>query len=98
MGIIDPEIQSRALISKLIVRGLCPGNEPWKSFLRSAITDCAPKGPGDWCPFYCCIFTDSPDGVFSISLHGFYFTHLAFDETILFNGLLVWLRRLRDSP
>lgn len=28
LGIIDPEIQSRALISKLLVRGLFPGDEP----------------------------------------------------------------------
>ncbi|MCO5581971.1 hypothetical protein L7F22_035860 [Adiantum nelumboides] len=33
LGIIDPEMQSRALLTKLIVRGLFPGNEPWKMLL-----------------------------------------------------------------
>ena len=37
LGIIDPEMQSRALISKCIIRGLFPGNEPWKSFVRHAV-------------------------------------------------------------
>ncbi|MCO5570594.1 hypothetical protein L7F22_024319 [Adiantum nelumboides] len=30
LGIVDPEMQSAALPSKLIVRGLYPGEEPWK--------------------------------------------------------------------
>lgn len=44
LGIIDPEIQSRALITKLVVRGLYPGNEPWKSFLQSTVIECSPCG------------------------------------------------------
>lgn len=42
LGIIDPEIQSKALISKCIIRGLFPGNEPWKSFLRHAVRHSVP--------------------------------------------------------
>lgn len=42
LGIIDPELKSGALVAKFIVRGLFPGNEPWKSFLRSAILECTP--------------------------------------------------------
>lgn len=30
---MDPACQSRALLGKLIVRGLLPGAEPWKEFL-----------------------------------------------------------------
>ncbi|MCO5592217.1 hypothetical protein L7F22_046215 [Adiantum nelumboides] len=37
LGIIDPELQSRALLTKLNVRGLFPGNEPWKMLLQSAL-------------------------------------------------------------
>ena len=43
LGIIDPEIQIRALLSKLIVRGLFPGNEPWKKFLHAALQTVAPR-------------------------------------------------------
>lgn len=48
LGIIDRKIKSRVLISKLIVRGLFRGNEPWIAFLRSAIVECTPRGRGDW--------------------------------------------------
>jgi hypothetical protein len=34
LGIIDPETQSEALLAKLLIRGLEPGGEPWKKFLR----------------------------------------------------------------
>ncbi|MCO5580302.1 hypothetical protein L7F22_034168 [Adiantum nelumboides] len=37
LGIIDREMQSRALLTKLIVRGLFPGNEPWKMLLQSGL-------------------------------------------------------------
>ncbi|MCO5550170.1 hypothetical protein L7F22_032705 [Adiantum nelumboides] len=37
LGIIDPEMQSRALLTKRIVWGLFPGNEPWKMLLQSAL-------------------------------------------------------------
>lgn len=44
LGIIDLEMQSQALISKFIVRGLFSSNEPWKAFLCSAVTECVPAG------------------------------------------------------
>lgn len=47
LGIIDHEIHSRALISKLIVRGLLQHNEPSKAFLCSAVTDSVSLGGGD---------------------------------------------------
>ncbi len=34
LGIIDPKIQSEALLAKLLVRGLTPGREPWKELIR----------------------------------------------------------------
>jgi hypothetical protein len=34
LGIIDPKIQSEALLAKLLIRGLAPGGEPWKELLR----------------------------------------------------------------
>jgi hypothetical protein len=34
LGIIDPKAQSEALLTKLFVRGLEPGGEPWKELLR----------------------------------------------------------------
>jgi len=34
LGIIDPKVQSKALLAKLFIRGLVPGGEPWKEFLR----------------------------------------------------------------
>jgi hypothetical protein len=34
LGIIDPKVQSEALLAKLLVRGLTPGGEPWKELLR----------------------------------------------------------------
>ena len=37
LGIIDLDIQIRALLSKLIVRGLFLGTEPWKKFCLDAI-------------------------------------------------------------
>ncbi|MCO5583112.1 hypothetical protein L7F22_037020 [Adiantum nelumboides] len=37
LGIIDLEIRRRALLTKVIVRGLFPGNEPWTMLLQSAL-------------------------------------------------------------
>jgi hypothetical protein len=34
LGIIDPKVQSEALLAKLFIRGLVPGGEPWKELLR----------------------------------------------------------------
>ncbi len=33
-GIIDPKTQFEALLAKLLVRGLAPGEEPWKKLVR----------------------------------------------------------------
>jgi hypothetical protein len=35
LGIIDPKVQSEALLAKLMIRGLAPGGEPWKEIIRS---------------------------------------------------------------
>ena len=43
LGIIDPKIQIRALLSKLIVRGLFPSNEPWKKYCLDAIQSTSPR-------------------------------------------------------
>jgi hypothetical protein len=34
LEIIDPKVQSEALLAKLFIRGLTPGGEPWKELLR----------------------------------------------------------------
>ena len=44
LGIVDPACQSRALLGKLIVRGLLPGAEPWKEFLVHRLSRCTPVG------------------------------------------------------
>jgi hypothetical protein len=37
LGIINPKAQSEALLAKLMIRGLSPGGEPWKEFIRSKV-------------------------------------------------------------
>jgi len=32
--IFDPEVQAKALLAKMVVRGLTPGSEPWKVLLQ----------------------------------------------------------------
>jgi len=34
LGVTDPKSQSKALLAKLLVRGLAPGNKPWKELIR----------------------------------------------------------------
>ncbi len=34
LGIIDPKAQSKALLAKLLMRGLAPRGEPWKEILK----------------------------------------------------------------
>jgi hypothetical protein len=34
LGVTDPKLQSEALLAKLMVRGLAPGDEPWKELIR----------------------------------------------------------------
>lgn len=43
LGIIDPAIQSKALLGKLIVCRLLPGGEPSKSFLLTRISSRNPR-------------------------------------------------------
>ncbi|MCO5595993.1 hypothetical protein L7F22_050045 [Adiantum nelumboides] len=42
LGIIDLEMQSRVLLTKLNVRELFPGNEPWKMLLHSGLATVSP--------------------------------------------------------
>ncbi|MCO5571416.1 hypothetical protein L7F22_025156 [Adiantum nelumboides] len=70
LGIIDPDMQSRALLTKLIVRGLFPGNEPWKILLQTDLATVTPTyGVRDghiWTTGTRFMFTDAPvrrDGV-----------------------------------
>ncbi|MCO5587740.1 hypothetical protein L7F22_041692 [Adiantum nelumboides] len=64
LGIIHPEMQSHALLTKLIVRGLFPGNEPWKMLLQSDLDTVTPTyGVRDghiWTPRMSFMFTDAP--------------------------------------
>ncbi|MCO5586639.1 hypothetical protein L7F22_040580 [Adiantum nelumboides] len=64
LGIIDPEMQSRALLTKLIVRGFFAGNEPWKMLLQSDLDTVTPTyGVRDdhiWTPGMRFMFTDAP--------------------------------------
>ena len=48
LGIVDPACQSRALLGKLIVRGLLPGAEPWKELLVQRLGSCTPDAGGPW--------------------------------------------------
>ena len=43
LGIIDREMQCRALLTKFIVRGLFPGNETWKMLFRSVLHTVTPQ-------------------------------------------------------
>ena len=58
LGIVDPACQSRALLGKLIVRGLMPGEEPWKELLLYRIQRCTPTTGGPWQPETRWIFTE----------------------------------------
>ena len=42
LGIVDPVDQTRALLSKLVVRVLQAGTEKWKLMLKERIYTCAP--------------------------------------------------------
>ena len=37
LALIDPLIQSRALLTKFVVRGLLPGTEAWKGMLLNQL-------------------------------------------------------------
>lgn len=48
LKILDPTIQAFALISKLVVRGLKPGWEPWMTFVRFHVYQAKYIGYGHW--------------------------------------------------
>jgi hypothetical protein len=48
LKILDPIIQASALISKLVVRGLKPGWEPWKTFVRFHVDQAKYTGYAHW--------------------------------------------------
>ena len=52
LGIVDPLQQSKALIAKLVIRGLLPGSEPWKQLLLYRLQKVCPKTSGDWNPSF----------------------------------------------
>ena len=58
LGIVDPACQSRALLGKLIVRGLLPGAEPWKELLMHRLSRCTPVAGGPWQTEIRWIFTE----------------------------------------
>ncbi|MCO5556695.1 hypothetical protein L7F22_010246 [Adiantum nelumboides] len=64
LAIIDSEMQSRTLLTKLMVRGLFLGNEPWKMLLQSDLaTVTRTYGVRDghlWTPGMRFLFTDAP--------------------------------------
>ena len=43
LGLIDPLTQSRALLAKMVVRGLLPSKECWKVLLRNKLQAGTPK-------------------------------------------------------
>jgi hypothetical protein len=48
LKILDPTIQASALLTKLIVRGLKPGWEPWKTFVRFHVDQTKFAGDSHW--------------------------------------------------
>jgi hypothetical protein len=34
LGVTNPKSQSKALLAKLLIRGLAPGGEPWKELMQ----------------------------------------------------------------
>jgi len=48
LGLIDPFLQTQALLAKLMVRCLAPGEEPWKSLLRYKIEQGRPLEDAKW--------------------------------------------------
>ena len=50
LALIDPLIQSRALLTKFVVRGLLLGTEAWKGMLLNQLMQLSPKTGGNWLP------------------------------------------------
>ena len=77
LGIIDPMDQCMALLTKFIVRGLLPGNAPWKQLLKQRLYRCAPPMGGLWSDSIRWIFI--PDKRYVMTRHW---------EDKFFNGIL----------
>ena len=50
MRLIDPMAQAQALFTKTLIRGLMPGEEPWKTFFKAAFAKLQPTGKAVWPP------------------------------------------------
>jgi hypothetical protein len=48
LKLIDPELQMKALLVKLFIRGLLPCPAPWRSLLAHRINSIRPKKGGQW--------------------------------------------------
>ena len=46
--VFDPEAQANALLAKMIIRGLAPGNEPWKALLQHRVRSIQLDRGGTW--------------------------------------------------
>ena len=46
LGLIDPLMQSRALLVKFVIRGLLPGSEAWKGMFLKQLMKLSPKTGG----------------------------------------------------
>ena len=50
LGLIDPLMQSRALLTKFVIRGLLPGSKAWKGIFLNQLMQLTPKIGGAWSP------------------------------------------------
>ena len=50
LGLIEPELQSRALLCKVLVRSLLHGNELWKTLIHNRSILWIPRLGGHWKP------------------------------------------------
>ena len=66
LGIVDPLQQSKALIAKLVIRGLLPGSESWKQLLFYELQRFCPKTGGDWRPTFRWLFREHNELVIAI--------------------------------
>ena len=50
LGLIDPLMQSRALLTKFVIRGLLLGSESWKEIFLNQLMQLSPKTGDVWSP------------------------------------------------
>lgn len=48
LKIFDPLAQARALMAKMLTRGLAPGSEPWKTLIQHRLRQLQYRRDGDW--------------------------------------------------